>query len=200
MDNVKIGQFIYKLRKENNLTQLQLAQKIGVSDKAVSKWERGLGCPDVSLLPELSCIFGVDLETILSGEPEENEKSGGNMKRIKFYVCPVCGNLITAAADAAVSCCGKKLSPVQPQKAGDNEKLQVEIIENEFYITTSHPMEREHYIPFVALVTGDTLLLRRLYPEWDMQVRLPMLPRCRLLWYCTQHGLFYQERIQIPTK
>lgn len=193
MDNVKIGQFIYKLRKENNLTQLQLAQKIGVSDKAVSKWERGLGCPDVSLLPELAGIFGVDLETFLSGEPDENQTSGGNMKKIKFYVCPSCGNLITTSADAGISCCGKKLSPILPQKASDSEKLNVEIIENEFYITAHHPMEREHYISFAALVTGDTLLLRKLYPEWDVQVRLPILSRCRLFWYCTQHGLFYQE-------
>jgi len=193
MDHVKIGRFIYKLRKENHLTQLQLAQKLGVSDKAVSKWERGLGCPDVSLLPELAEIFGVELETILSGEMGENKKSGGNMKNIHFYVCQTCGNLIASSADAGVSCCGKKLSPAIPQKAADNETLNVEIIDNELFISTDHPMEREHFISFVALVTGDSLVLRKMYPEWDLQTRLPFLPRARLMWYCTQHGLFYQD-------
>lgn len=193
MDNVKIGQLIYKLRKEKHLTQLQLADQMGISDKAISKWERGLGCPDVSLLPDLSKIFNVDLEKLLSGELDTNEVLGGDMKKMAFYICPTCGNMITSMTHTAVSCCGKKLSAIQPQKATEDEKLSVEIIEDDFFITSKHQMTREHYIAFVALLTGDSIMLRKQYPEWGLQVRIPIFAHGKLLWYCTQHGLFYQE-------
>ncbi len=193
MDNTKIGRLICQLRKEKNLTQLQLAELMHISDKTVSKWERGLGCPEVSLLPELSQIFAVDLAKLLAGELDVNEAWGGNMKKICFYVCPNCGNIITATAAADITCCGKKLPALQPQKAAESDRLNVERIENEFYVTARHPMERGHYISFAALLTGDSIVLRKLYPEWDLQVRLPILARGRLLWYCTKHGLFYQE-------
>ncbi len=192
MDNSKIGQLIHKLRTGNHLTQLELANQINVSDKAVSKWERGLGCPDVSLLPDLSRILNVDLESLLSGELDTNEALGGNMKKLSFYICTVCGNVITAMTDTAVSCCGKKLKAIQPQKANDNERLSVEVVENDYFITSEHPMTKEHYIAFVALLTGDSFMLRKQYPEWDLQVRIPSFAHGRLLWYCTEHGLFYQ--------
>ena len=193
MDNVKIGKLIYQLRQEKGMTQLQLADQLNISDKTVSKWERGMGCPDVSLLPELSQIFNVDLEKLLAGELNSNEVLGGNMKKMHFYVCPVCGNMITAMTETGISCCGKKLQPLQPYKADENQKLNVARIENDFYITANHPMEREHYIPFVALLTSDTLMLRKLYPEWELQVRIPIFSHGRLLWYCNRHGLFYQD-------
>lgn len=192
MDNSKIGQLIHKLRTGNHLTQLELANQINVSDKAVSKWERGLGCPDVSLLPDLSRILNVDLESLLSGELDTNEALGGNMKKLRFYICTVCGNVITAMTDTAVSCCGKKLKAIQPQKANDNERLSVEVVENDYFITSEHPMTKEHYIAFVALLTGDSFMLRKQYPEWDLQVRIPSFAHGRLLWYCTEYGLFYQ--------
>ena len=192
MDNVKIGQLIYRLRKEKRLTQLQLAEQLGVSDKAVSKWERGMGCPEVSLLPDLSNIFHVDLEKLLSGEMNENETLGGNMKKLNFYICPTCGNMVTAMTDTTVSCCGKKLSAQQPVKAGEDEKLKVEIIDDNYFITSEHPMTREHHITFIALLTGDSIMLRKQYPEWDLQVRIPTFAHGKLLWYCTKHGLFYQ--------
>lgn len=193
MDNVKIGQLIYKLRKEKHLTQLQLANQMNISDKTVSKWERGLGCPDISLLPDLSIALNVDLEKLLSGELNVKEILSGDMKKMNFYICPTCGNMITSMTDTAVSCCGKKLSVIQPQKATKDEKLSVEIIENDFFITSDHEMTREHYIAFVALLTGDSIMLRKQYPEWGLQVRIPIFAHGKLLWYCTQHGLFYQE-------
>ena len=192
MDNVKIGNLINKLRKEKGMTQLQLAERLHISDKTVSKWERGQGCPDVSLLTDLSRVFGVDLEKLLSGQLDTNEETGGNMKKLNFYVCPECGNVITAMTDAGISCCGKKLQPLEAVKAQEGEKLSVENIENDYYISSDHPMLKEHYISFVALLTGDTLTLKKQYPEWDLQVRIPGRAHGKLLWYCTEHGLFYQ--------
>ena len=192
MDNVKIGNLIYKLRKEKNMTQLQLAERLHISDKTVSKWERGLGCPEISLLADLSRVFGVDLEKLLEGRLDANEERGGNMKKLNFYVCPECGNVITAMTDAGISCCGKKLKALEPVKAAEEDKLSVEIIENDYFISSDHPMVKEHYISFVALLTGDTLILKKQYPEWDLQVRIPGRTHGKLIWYCTKNGLFYQ--------
>lgn len=192
MNCEKIGRLIYNLRTEKKLTQQQLAECMHISDKAVSKWERGLGCPDISLLPALSNIFGINLENLLAGELNSNNLVGGNMKKLKFYVCPSCGNLLIGTDEAAISCCGKKLCVLVPQKAADTEKLTVEKIENDFFISTEHEMSKDHYITFVALVTGDSIMLRKQYPEWDVQIRIPRFGHGMLIWYCTNHGLFYQ--------
>lgn len=190
MDQTKTGGLIRALRTQKGLTQKALAEAIGVGDKAVSKWERGLGCPDVSLLPELSRVLGVGLETLLSGSLDANDQERGNMKKLNFYVCPDCGNLITAATETGVSCCGRTLLPLEPQKP--EEPLSVEKIDDSWFVSSPHPMTKDHYVSFVALLTGDTLFLRRLYPEWDLQTRIPAFGHGILLWYCTQHGLFRQ--------
>lgn len=192
MDQVKIGGLIRALRTQKGLTQKMLAQAVGVGDRAVSKWERGLGCPDVSLLPELSQVLGVGLEALLAGELDANDRERGNMKKMRFYVCPDCGNFIAAASEAGVSCCGRTLIPLEPKKAEDEDKLSVEKIDDNWFVSSPHPMTKEHYVSFTALLTGDTLFLRRLYPEWDLQTRIPTFGHGILLWYCTRHGLFQQ--------
>ena len=68
MEQEKIGKFIAMTRKEKNLTQEQLAEKLGITKNAVSKWERGLGLMDISLLKPLSNILGVTVTEILNGE------------------------------------------------------------------------------------------------------------------------------------
>jgi len=73
MDNEKVGQFILELRKSNQMTQKELAEKLNVSDKAVSKWERGLSYPDIALLSPLSDILGVTTTELLNGEKTDNE-------------------------------------------------------------------------------------------------------------------------------
>jgi transcriptional regulator with XRE-family HTH domain len=68
---LKMAQFIAQLRKEKNLTQKDLAEQLGITDKAVSKWERGLSCPDISLLSNLSHVLGVTAGELLNGEKAE---------------------------------------------------------------------------------------------------------------------------------
>ena len=181
------------MRKENHMTQQKLAEKLHVSDKAVSKWERGLGCPEVSLITELSRIFEVDMQNLISGELNRNELLGGNMKKMKFYVCPTCGNLVASMIETSVTCCGRKLKAITPVKATEEEKLSVQIIENDFFISSEHEMTRDHYITFVGLMTSDTVMLKKQYPEWNLQLRIPVFAHGRLLWYCNKHVLFYQE-------
>ncbi len=192
MNQQKIGALISQLRREQGLTQKQLADQLCISDKAVSKWENGRGTPDVSLLPQLSQALGVSAEQLLSGDLRPNAFTSGNMKKLQFYVCPTCGNLLTASQSADVSCCGRKLQPLPLQKADSSHQLQLEHIETEWFVSSTHGMTRDHFISFVALLTGDTLVLRKLYPEWDLATRIPFLRHSILIWYCTQHGLFYQ--------
>ena len=113
MDCQKVGKLILSLRKEKNMTQKKLADEIGISDKTISKWERGLGCPDVSLLSTLSQVLGVNIEKILAGELNINETDGGNMKKIKFYVCPNCNNIINDMGEGEISCCGRHLNSLE---------------------------------------------------------------------------------------
>ena len=192
MDCGKVGELILRLRKERGMTQKQLAGRLGISDKTVSKWERGGGCPDVSLLADLSGVLGVDLTALLRGDLSPAEKPGGNMKKATYYVCPVCGGITMTTGEAELSCCGRKLEALTPRKAAEHEKLRVEKVEDEWFITADHPMTKEHYIAFLALAAGDRVQLVRQYPEWDLQVRFPARGRGTLLWFCTEHGLFYQ--------
>ncbi len=192
MDCDKIGKLICDLRKEKRMTQKQIADLMNISDKTISKWERGLGCPDVSLLPELSQILGVNIEEILLGKIELNEVNGGNMKKLKFYVCPQCNNLLTATGDAHISCCGKRIEPLAADKAAEQHLLSIEPMEDELYVSSAHEMKKEHHISFVAYVTGDRVFLVRQYPEWNMQFRFHKFGHGKIYFHCTKHGLFYQ--------
>lgn len=130
MNQINTGNIIRATRLRQNITQRELAGKIGVSDKAVSKWERG---------------------------------------------------------------CGKRLAPLSPKSPSAEEALRVEHDGNELYITSEHEMTREHHISFAAFLSGDTLVLKKLYPEWNLEMRLPFFAHGKLLRYCNEHGLFIQD-------
>lgn len=186
------GALIRLLRLKKGLTQKQLADALCVSDKAVSKWEVGNGLPDISLLTGLAELLGVEPGRLLSGEAPDLAVPGGNMKNIKFYVCPDCGNLATATSAAQVSCCGKPLVERIPQKASGSHMLDVEPVEDEWFITSGHEMSKQHHISFVAFATSERLLTVRQYPEWELQLRLPKMGRGKLFFGCKEHGVFYQ--------
>lgn len=192
MENKKTGELILKLRREKGLTQKQLADMLHISDKAVSKWERGIGMPDISLLNDLGEIFGVNIEGILSGGLNRNSLAAGNMKRVKFYVCPDCGNITVCTGDAEISCCSRKISESLPQKPDNPHSLEISTVEDEWFITSDHVMKKEHYISFIAFASDDRLQVIKQYPEWNLATRIPVLRHGVLLWYCTRDGLFYK--------
>ena len=193
MDQVQIGLLIRRLRTEMHLTQKQLAERIHVSDKAVSKWETGKGCPDVSLLPVLAAVFGTDIRVLLSGIIRKNETEKGNMKKLNFYICPQCGNIITATSEAGISCCGSQLSALRPRKADPDEMLNTELLDGELYVSSEHSMTKSHYISFVAYLNDSTVMIFKQYPEWNLQATMPPFRSGRLVWYCTECGLLYQD-------
>ena len=98
------GNSIRELREKRRFTQRELAEKIHVSDKTISKWETGKGLPDIGILEELSQALGISIGELLTGEYRENENRSGNMKKAEFYVCPVCGNVITSVGAGSYSC------------------------------------------------------------------------------------------------
>ena len=192
MDCGKVGELIRRLRLEQGMTQRQLADRLNLSDKTVSKWERGQGCPDVTLLGELSEILGVELTRMLAGDLAPNEMDGGNMKKAKYCVCPVCGGFTVSTGGAEISCCGRRLKSMEPVKAAPEQKLTVEAVEDEWFVTSDHPMEKDNYIPFVAYASGGRLELHRLYPEWNLEIRILRRGHGMLIWHTPEDGLLYQ--------
>lgn len=189
MDCAKVGRLIFALRQEKGMTQKKLADTMGISDKAISKWERGLGCPDVTLLSALSSVLGAHIESILTGDLEPNLTDGGNMRKLAFHVCGTCGNIITSTGDADIACCGRTVPALVPKPADADHGLSMEEVEDDWYITFPHPMSKGHFIRFIACVSYDRVLLVRLYPEQGSEVRMPKLRSGRFISCCSEHGL-----------
>ena len=181
---------IRRLREGKKLTQGALAEKIGVSCKAVSKWETGRGLPDISLLEPLAQALGVSVMELMSGETVSNRNVSCNMLRTKLYVCPVCGNVIHCAGEAVVSCCGITLPPLEAEEPDEMHPMTLERVEDEEFISIRHPMAKEHFISFVAYATADRFQLVKFYPEGNAETRLRLQGRGVLYFYCNRHGLF----------
>ncbi len=176
MDARNTGTLIRALREERGLTQRQLADALGVTDKAVSKWERGGGCPDIELLPGLSERLGTPVETLLDGRLAVDVRTGGTMKRAAFRVCPACDNVIVTTGDAEVSCCGRKLPPLVALPADEAHAVHVEPIEGDWYVTFDHEMNKQHHLGFVAVVGFDRMAVEKLYPEQAPKRACPASP------------------------
>lgn len=180
---------IKNLRESKGLTQLQLADKIGVSSKTVSKWETAKGLPDISLVEPLSQALGVSIMELMSGETIINKNISSNILFSKFYVCPICGNVIHTTGEAVISCCGITLPPLEAEEADDNHSITIENVEDEKFVTVNHEMTKIHYISFIAYVTSDKIHFVKLYPEGNAETRIQFRGRGYLYIYCNKHGL-----------
>lgn len=194
MDNIKTGLLIKKLRVEKNLTQKELAENINLTDKAVSRWERGCGAPDMAYIEKLADVLGISSETLLAGEIPEDTPTSGNLKKMAFYVCPSCGNIIFSLRSASISCCGRKLKALTERKAEtEEEKLNIDKDDTEIFISSDHKMTKDDYISFIALLSSETCLIRKLYPEWNVDLHLPLISRHGMIFhYSSKQGLIYQ--------
>jgi len=190
MNQYVTGTMIKRLRESRNLTQLQLAEKIGVSDKTVSKWETGRGYPDISLIEPLAKALGVSIIELFSGEGVVNTNRSFKMQRMKFHVCPVCGNLIQSIGEAVVSCCGIVLPALEAEPVDDGHHLHFEQVEDEYYVTIPHEMSKSHYISFILALKDDGYEIRKLYPEGNAEARFKISRTKEILYYCNKHGLF----------
>ena len=190
MDRYVTGAVIRRLREKKKITQEELAGMIHVSGKAVSKWETGQGFPDISLLEPLAKALDISVIELLSGEDIRNTNRSFKMARGKFYVCPVCGNVIIATGETVVSCCGITLPPLEAEPADEEHAISKEIAEDEYFVSIDHPMTKEHYISFLAAVSDFGVQLVKLYPEGNAEARFK-IDRVKTLYaYCNRHGLF----------
>ena len=193
MNTYVTGNTIKQLREARKLTQAELADRIGVSSKTVSKWETARGLPDISLLQPLAEALGISLIELVNGEHVCNKNISANMLRSKFYVCPVCGNVFHSTGNAVVGCCGITLPALEAEEAEDDHGITVEAVEDEHFITIHHPMTKQHYISFLAFVTTDRIQLVKFYPEGNAETRLQLRGRGYLYGYCNRHGLFKKK-------
>lgn len=190
MNQYVTGAMIKRLRESRRMTQQQLAEKIGVSDKTVSKWETGRGYPDISLIESLSDALGVSVIELFSGEDVINTNKAFNMRRTNLYVCPVCGNVIHSTGEAIVSCCGIVLPPLEAEPADEDHAILVERTEDEYYVHVDHEMSKTHYISFIVAAKFDGYELVKLYPEGRAEARFKISKTKELYCFCNWHGLF----------
>ena len=196
MNSYVTGSAIRQLRESRQLTQAALAEKIGVSSKTISKWETGKGLPDISLLQPLALALGISVIELMNGEQIINKNISANMLRCKFYVCPVCGNVITSTGDSVISCCGIVLPPLEAEEMDEAHMAVVTPVEDEHFVTVSHDMTKQHFISFIAYVTSDRVQFVKLYPEGNAETRMQLRGMGTLYWYCNHHGLFAKRRIR----
>ena len=194
MNTYVTGNTIRQLREDRRMTQADLAEKLGVSSKTVSKWETARGLPDITLLQPLAQALGISVIELMNGEHITNRNISANLRRCKFYVCPICGNILYSTGNAVVSCCGVTLPSLEAEDADDDHTVTVENVEDEHFITVHHPMTKEHFISFVAYVTCDRVQFVKLYPEGEAQTRLQMRGLGTLYYYCNRHGLYKKGR------
>ena len=193
MNTYVTGTTIKHLRESRKMTQAELAEQIGVSSKTVSKWETAKGLPDISLLQPLARALGISVIELMNGQPIVNKNTSANMLRCRFYICPVCGNVIHSLGDAVVSCCGITLPALEPEDADGDHAFTLEEVEDEHFLTIHHPMTKQHSISFVTVVSTDRFQLVKLYPEGNAQTRLQLRGAGYLYYCCNRHGLFRKK-------
>lgn len=190
MNQYVTGAVIRELREKNHMTQAELAEQLGVSDKTISKWETAKGYPDITLLEPLAKAFGVSVAELLSGNTVNNVNVSANMLRSNFYVCPVCGNIIHTMGEAVIHCHGIQLTPAQPEEADEDHKIHIENVEDEYYVHIDHDMTKNHYISFLAAISPDKIQMVKLYPEGNAEARFKTSGVRKILCWCNRDGLF----------
>ena len=190
MDPYITGAGIRALREKQGLTQAQLAEKLSVSDKTISKWETGRGYPDITLLEPIARAFGVSLAELFSGIAVSNMNRASNLLRSKFYVCPVCGNVLYSVGEAAIHCHGVMLTPCEAEAPDAGHAARIDVVEDEYHVQIDHAMTREHYISFIAAIGQDAVQIIKQYPEQDAAARFKRAGVRRIAYYCNRDGLF----------
>lgn len=196
MNQYVTGAVIKGLREKNKMTQLQLAEKLGVSDKTISKWETAKGYPDITLLEPIAEAFRISVTELISGNTIYNANVSANMLRSKFYACPVCGNVIHGMGEASIHCHGIQLSPLEAEATDEHHVILIERMEDEYYVQIDHSMTKEHYVSFVAAVSSDGVQMVKLYPEGSAEARFKIRGVKRIFFYCNRDGLFTIDPIK----
>lgn len=197
MNQYVTGAVIRELREKNHMTQWELAEKLCVSDKTVSKWETAKGYPDITLLDPIAKVFGVSVAELMSGNAVNNVNVSANMMRSKFYVCPVCGNSFHSMGEAVIHCHGVQLMPLSAEEVDEHHGISVEVVEDEYFVRVDHNMTKKHYISFVAALSCDKIQLVKLYPEGNPECRFKINGVKKIYFYCNKDGLFVVDVMKL---
>lgn len=186
------GGTIKSLREKAGLTQADLARRLQVSDKTISKWETGKGYPDISLLEPIAEVFHLSVAELLTGKVALNANVSGNISHSVFYVCPVCGNSIHSMGEAAISCHGIALQALVAEMPNEAHGLQIDRVEDDYFLHLDHPMTKDHFISFMAALSPDRMQFVKLYPEGNAEARFSTRGVKAIYYYCNQDGLFME--------
>lgn len=196
MNQYVTGAVIKRLREEKNMTQLQLADRLAVSAKTVSKWETAKGYPDITLLEPIANALSVSITELLSGNTVVNSNVSANMQHSHFYVCPACGNIIHSMGETVIQCHGLQLKPEVAEETDENHKIFIEQVEDEYYVQIEHDMSKQHYISFIAAVSLDKIQMVKLYPQGNAEARFKMNGVKKIYFYCNRSGLFSLDLVK----
>lgn len=190
MNQYITGAVIKELREKNKLTQAELAEKLNVSDKTVSKWETAKGYPDITLLEPIADAFSISVTELIAGKTIQNQNVSANMMRSEFYVCPVCGNVIHCMGEAVIQCHGVQLTPETAEEKDAKHQISIEKVEDEYYVRIHHEMTKKHYISFIAAASSDRIQMVKLYPEGNAEARFKINGVRKIYYYCNRDGLY----------
>lgn len=190
MDQYVTGVMIKALREKKQMTQVELAELLNISDKTISKWENGKGYPDITLLEPIAKALHISVVELLNGNAVMNTNVSANMLRSRFYVCPICGNVMHSMGETVISCHGIFLPPLEAENVDKIHDGSIEVVEDEYFVTIDHEMTKNHYISFVAALSSDRLQIVKLYPEGNAQARFKINGVKSLFFYCNQDGLY----------
>ena len=188
--NYITGNTIKNLREQKRITQKELADKLCVSDKTVSKWETDRGLPDISIIAELAESVSVSVTELLTGNIAKNNNRSANIMKSEIYVCPLCGNVIYSLGEGSFSCCGISLPKLEAEEENSKHIISIKDIDGEYYITVNHEMSKEHYISFIAYFSGDSMQIEKFYPEQNAECRFRINGHGIIYAYCNRDGLF----------
>lgn len=190
MDQYVTGVMIKALREKKHMTQVELAELLNISDKTVSKWENGKGYPDITLLEPIAKALHISVVELMKGNAVMNTNVSANMLRSRFYVCPVCGNVMHSMGETVISCHGIFLPPLEAENVDEIHNARFEVMEDECFVTIDHEMTKNHYISFIAALSSDRLQIVKLYPEGNAQTRFKINGVKTIFFYCNQDGLY----------
>ena len=120
------------------------------------------------------------------------------MMRGKFYVCPVCGNIIYSTGEAVISCHGINLSALEAEDSNNLHKITIEKVEDEYFVSIHHEMTKQHYISFIAAVSLVRVQIVKTYPENTAETRFKINGVREIFFCCNRDGLFRKKGECLP--
>ena len=143
------------------------------------------------MLEPIAETFSISVAELISGNTVYNSNVSANVLKSRFYICPICGNVIHSMGEAVIYCHGVLMTTAEPEETNENHRILIERTEDEYYVRINHTMTKNHYISFIAAQSSDRIQMVKLYPEGNAETRFKISGVKRILFYCNRDGLFH---------